>query len=291
MLATMVAARCLLFFPGTRPELLSKGVATGAGVVCADLEDSVAPDDKAAARGAVIELLASPDRPPEMAVRVNHPRTPEGAEDLRALAGLEGPAELVVMIPKVAGPRDVERVGAALDTDGAATRLLPVIETARGLHAVESIAEAEGVTGILFGALDLSTELGCELAWDTLLHARSRCVVAARLGGVELLDSPFFDVEDADGLGEEARQARRLGFTGKAAIHPSQVGVIHDVFRPTEEELERARRVVAASDDADAGVFLLDGLMVDRPVVEAARRLLARSPEENADPPYEGEPT
>lgn len=281
MLATMVAARCLLFFPGTRPELLSKGVATGARMVCADLEDAVAPGDKATARDAVVELLASPDRPPEMAVRINHPRTSEGAEDLRALARLEDRAELVVMIPKVAGPRDVERVGAALDGDAASIGLLPVIETAGGLHAAESIAGADGVTGLLFGALDLSTELGCELAWDTLLHARSRCVVAARLAGIELLDSPFFDLDDPEGLAEEARQARRLGFTGKAAIHPSQVDVIHDVFRPTDEELEHARRVVAASDGADAGVFLVDGVMVDRPVVEAARRLLARSSTES----------
>lgn len=291
MLATMVAAPCMLFFPGTRPELLSKAVATGVGLVCADLEDAVAPDDKAIARDAVVELLASRDRAPEMVVRVNHPRTPEGVEDLRALARLGGHPTPIVMIPKVAGPRDVERVAAALGTDDARTRLLPVIETARGLQAVESIAETEGVTGILFGALDLSTELGCELAWDTLLLARSRCVLAARLAGVELLDSPYFDVDDAVGLAEEARQARRLGFTGKAAIHPSQVDVIHDMFRPTEEELARARSVVAASDDVNGGVFLLDGVMVDRPVVEAARRLLARSPEESADRPYEGEPT
>lgn len=290
-MATMFAAPCMLFFPGTRPELLSKAVATGVGLVCADLEDAVAPDDKAIARHAVVELLASRDRAPELVVRVNHPRTPEGVEDLRALARLGGHPAPIVMIPKVAGPRDVERVGAALDTDGTPASLLPVIETARGLQAVESIAEAEGVTGLLFGALDLSTELGCELAWDTLLHARSRCVLAARLAGVELLDSPHFDVDDAEGLAEEARQARRLGFTGKAAIHPSQVDVIHDVFRPTEEELARARSVVAASDDVNGGVFLLDGVMVDRPVVEAARRLLARSPEESADPPYEGEPT
>lgn len=290
MLATMVAAPCMLFFPGTRPELLPKAVATGAGVVCADLEDAVAPDDKTAARDAVVELLASADRPPEMAVRVNHPDTPDGVEDLRGLARLGAHPSLIVMIPKVTDPRDVERVAAALGTDDARTRLLPVIETARGLHVVESIAEAEGVTGILFGALDLSTELGCELSWDTLLHARSRCVLAARLAGIALLDSPYFDIDDTEGLAEEARQARRLGFTGKAAIHPSQVDVIHDVFRPTEEELDRARRVVAASDDANAGVFLLDGVMVDRPVVEAARRLLTRSPEASADPPYEGEP-
>lgn len=281
MLAAMVAAPCMLFFPGTRPELLPKGVATGVRLVCADLEDAVAPDDKPVARDAVIELLASTDRPPELAVRINHPRTPDGVEDLRALARLGGHPSLIVMVPKVAGPRDVEKVAAALDTEGAATRLFPVIETARGLQAVESIAEAEGVTGLLFGALDLSTELGCELAWDSLLHARSRCVLAARLAGIELLDSPYFDVEDAQGLAEEARRARRLGFTGKAAIHPSQVDVIHDVFRPTEEELDRARRVVAASDDASAGVFLLDGVMVDRPVVEAARRLLHRSGSES----------
>ena len=122
--------------------------------------------------------------------------------------------------------------------------------------------------------------LWCDRSWDSLLYARSRCVLAARLGGVALFDSPFFDLEDSDGLREEATRARRLGFGGKAAIHPSQVGVIHDVFAPSREEIERARRVVEGAERTDDGVFVLEGKMVDRPVVEAAQRILARCGEE-----------
>jgi (S)-citramalyl-CoA lyase len=279
----MPAPTCLLFFPGSRPDLLPKAVASGAGLICVDLEDAVGPEDKDAARSAVTGLLGALGDGPRLAVRINHPQTPEGRADLTALASAEasiGP--LCVMVPKVDAATDLSPVLHVRATSGSPLALIPVIETARGLASVEEIAPAEGVSALLFGALDLSTELRCALEWEALLHARSRCVHAARLAGVDVYDAPFFDVRDDDGLREEAVRARRLGFDGKAAIHPGQVEAIHAAFAPDGEAIERARRIVDASERAGGGVVLVDGVMIDRPAVEAARRIAAFvHPEEN----------
>ena len=121
----------------------------------------------------------------------------------------------------------------------------------------------------------MSVDLGAALDWDALLYARSRVVHAARLGGVGAVDMPFFDIGDQTGLREEADAVRRLGFKGKAAIHPSQVGVLHDAFSPSEAEVAQARLVTETFDRVRKGVFLLDGVMVDRPAIEAARRVVA----------------
>lgn len=275
MLAGMNGARCLLFFPGSRPELLAKAVATGAGRVCVDLEDSVAPEDKARAREAVGSVLASEDAPAGLVVRINHPDTSDGREDLRALGVWAGNGRSpTVMVPKAASADDVEVVRSKVGADPGLD-VIPVVETARGLAEVEAIASAPGVAALLFGALDLSTDLGCALEWEPLLYARSRCVVAGRAAGIALIDTPFFDVDDTDGLRSEAMRAQRLGFNAKAAIHPSQVEIIDDVFAPTEDDIEWARGVVEAAEREQRGVFLLDGVMVDAPMVEAARRVLA----------------
>lgn len=272
----MPAPTCLLFFPGSRPDLLPKATGSGAGLVCVDLEDAVGPDGKEAARSTVTGLLASRPDGPRLAVRINHPHTPDGHADLTTLGAADASVRpLRVMVPKVDAATDLAPVREALGGPGRPLALIPVIETARGLASVEAIASAEGVTALLFGALDLSTELRCALDWEALLHARSRCVHAGRLAGVDLYDAPFFDVRDVDGLRAEAGRARRLGFDGKAAIHPGQVGIVHDAFAPGREAVERARRIVEASERGGGGVLLVDGVMIDRPAVDAARRIVA----------------
>ena len=296
MLAAMDQATCLLFFPGSRPDLAAKAVDSGADVVCADLEDAVAPGDKPRARDAVLDLIRELRQPEVLAVRINHPTSAPGQDDLAALADLPREARPRVLIPKVSAPSELKAVlevlsdrgdGGADTTDPARHpdppwRLVPVIETPRGLVAVEAIAGEGGVDGLLFGALDLGAGLDCDGSWESLLFARSRCVVAAAAAGVPLLDTPHVDLRDDEGLELAADRARRLGFTGKAAIHPRQVPVIQRAFRPGPEEVEHARRVVEAAESARGGVFLLDGSMVDAPVVEAARRVLRRAPEQTS---------
>jgi (S)-citramalyl-CoA lyase len=278
MFAPMTGTSCLLFFPGTSPELLPKAIASGADQVCVDLEDAVAPEAKSTARASVLDLLANHTAPPRLVVRINHPNSPDGEQDLEAIVGIGRlPGPLTIMVPKIDGLSEVDSVRHRLGPAAGDIAIIPVIETARGLANVEEIAGGECVSALLFGGLDLSVDLDCALEWEPLLYARSRCVHAARLANVDLIDTPFFDVEDPEALRLEADRAGRLGFSAKAAIHPSQVTVIREAFQPSAERLERAQRIVATFEREPRGTFLLDGVMIDRPAVEAARRVIDRS--------------
>lgn len=273
-----VSPLCILFFPGSRPELYGKAIASGAHRVCMDLEDGVAPDSKDRARVAATTLLASPDLDTaHFILRINHPSTNEGARDLAAIGqvGALLGRPLTLMIPKVDSPEVLEEVRQRLKRHDLTASLIPMIETARGLARVEELAVADSVSGLLFGGLDLSVDLGAAMEWEPLLYARSRVVHAARLGGVGATDMPFLDLSDPTGLRAEADRARKLGFDGKAAIHPDQVQVVLKAFSPTREEVARARRVTEASERERSGVFLVDGVMIDRPAIEAARRIVS----------------
>jgi (S)-citramalyl-CoA lyase len=270
------ARRSLLFFPATRPDQLEKAVRTGTDMVCIDLEDAVASDRKEEARAAALDLLRRPARfRAEIVLRINSPRTEDGLRDV--LAVLEARvAPDALMVPKVESSEEVRWIEELLEPGMPAVRLIPMVETCRGLEHATGIASASPrVSAVMLGGVDLSAELGCALEWDALLYARSRVVHAAKLAGVDLFDMPFLDVADADGLAAEARAAARLGFTGKAAIHPAQLPPILAAFSPGAAEIARAREVVAAYERNRGGVLLVDGRLVERPVIRAAHRTLA----------------
>ena len=207
-------------------------------------------------------------------MRVNDPRTETGRRDLEALA--RGPIPAAVMVPKVDGPEVLVPVQQALASGHPA--LLPLIETVRGLQRVEELATAALPIGaLIFGGMDMAAELGARFEWEPLLYARSRVVHAAALGGMGALDVPWAALADTSGLEEEARRAARLGFTGKLAIHPAQVPWIHRGLEPEADEVEQARRIVQAALLSSEGVQVVDGRMVDRPIVLAARRILDRA--------------
>ena len=276
--------RSILFVPGDRPDRYGKALAAGADAICIDLEDAVAPGAKAAARESVARFLARRETPgppgaapihgrqSEVIVRVNDPASDEGGRDAASLAG--GPPPDAFMIPKVTSDAGIREAGQLLGN----VPLIPIIETVRGLENVADIGAAStSVAALIFGGFDLSVELGAEPEWEPLLYARSRVVHAAALSGIEAIDMPSRNLRDMTGLRDEAAKARRLGFAGKVAIHPAQIPAIHEVFTPSPEEVERARRIVEADRAAGGGAVALDGRMVDRPVVEAARRMLARA--------------
>lgn len=268
--------RSMLFLPADRAERYAKALASGADAVCLDLEDGVSFGAKETARRRALELLAQrePTRA-EIIFRINDPKTDLGARDLAALvdAGVRPDA---LVLPKTAGAEEVRRVEASLGPKLPGLPLVLMIETARGVAAAEEIASSSpNVALLFFGAVDLSADLGCAIDWDALLYARSRVIVAAAAVGVEAMDAPFLDVANADGLAEESRAVRRLGFTGKAAIHPTQVPIIQQAFSPDETEVAWARRIVTAYEDQKGGVLLVDGKLVERPVIAAARRTLA----------------
>ena len=277
-----MARRSLLFSPGDRPEMLRKAPRAGADALIFDLEDAVAPARKAEARAAVREVLADPAFDPgaEVCVRVN----PVGVAADDDLAGVLGPDVRLdaVVLPKVEGPRDVETLAALLAERGRDLPVVALVETAAGVLHAEAIAAADPTDALFFGAEDLSADIGATRtsSGEEVSHARQHVVLAAAAAGVDAIDTVFVDIEDEAGLRADARAAVGLGYDGKPAIHPAQVGPINEAFTPEPDELDWARRVLEAREAADAddrGVFTVDGEMIDPPLVRRAERLVDRA--------------
>jgi len=258
--------RSLLFAPGDDERKLTRALASEADGVVADLEDAVAPAEKNGARETVARV-----RP--RIVRVNGADTPWFADDL-ALAG-ELSLDAIVL------PKATPEAAAALGPKGPS--VIAIVETAQGLRLAYETAFSPRVVALILGAVDLGAELGLEPRPDGLeiLHARSKVVVDSGAAGIRPpFDVVHLDVDDDAGLEEESRFARSLGFRGKACIHPRQVPIVNRVFAPSEREVAWARRVVEAYEQGigeGRGVLALNGSMVDLPVVERARRVLAEA--------------
>lgn len=265
-------ARSFLFAPGSEERKLGRALSSGADAVIADLEDAVAPAEKAAARARVTALLRDSSSPAVRLVRVNGVGTEWYEADLAAVAGagLDG-----VVLPK-ATAASVASVGDALELP-----IVAIVESAVGLREAGAIAAHPRVQALMLGAVDLGLSLGLEPREDgqELLFARSSLVVDSAVASLRApIDRVWLDVRDLDGLARDCAFARSLGYRGKALVHPDQVAATHEAFAPSADELTRAREVVAAFDLALAegrGVLALDGEMIDLPVVERARQLLS----------------
>ncbi|MER6359093.1 CoA ester lyase [Streptomyces sp. NPDC001634] len=248
----------------------------GADVALVDLEDSVPAAVKAEARQAAAAFfIAHPAAGCVLGVRISSPTTRDGILDLAAIADYPVRPD-VVLIPKVEAARDMEVAAGALDAPGYTPHLYALIETPRALEKLPSIVRADRIAGLVFGTADYATALGCSKGWEAMLHARSALVTSAAAAGVCAIDSPYFDLDDLDGLRGEAERAKDLGFAGKCCVHPRQLPVVTDVFTPTDEEVADARAIVAAAEEADGRIIRVDGHMIGPPMVKAARALLAR---------------
>lgn len=268
----MKAPITYLFVPGNRPERFDKALASGAGAIVLDLEDAVQPADKARAREAIAGWV--PTQAAEAArivVRINDALSAWFDADLALLRDL---GLTQVMLPKAEWREQIERVRSGV---AAGARVLPLIETARGIRNVDEIAASEGVQRLVFGTLDYGVDL--DLSGDPLglIYPASRIAIASRCAE---LASPVAGV--TPGIDDEAQLqadfafARSFGFGAKLCIHPRQVAAVHAAFRPAAEELDWARRVLAAA-AASEGAAQLDGKMIDRPVVLKAQAVLERS--------------
>ena len=268
----------MLFVPATRPDRFSKAIATGTDIVIIDWEDAVALNLKAEARKSVGTFFSDPtDRPLLKYLRINSPRLKEGLHDFEALFEMKNLPD-GIMIPKVESPEEVLWVSDILKPYRPNIELFPVVENAKGVRALAEIALASNDTTILgFGAVDLVAETGSDLSWDALLYTRSQVVLAAAEAGVECMDTVYIDIGNEAGLKIESKKARAIGFTGKAAIHPSQIATINYAFSPTKDEVAFAKKVVDATTDDFSGAVQVDGKMIDEPVIIAARRTLARA--------------
>lgn len=274
MTPPIIPRRSLLFAPGNRPSVHDKALASGADIVCIDLEDAVPHADKNTARALAIPVLT--DAPgPERVVRLNSLRTAEGMRDLLAMVAAR-PVAGTLMLPKVADQFEVRLADEILTEAALPLSLAILIESVEGLEKAGPILAASArVTFALFGGVDLAAEMGVAVAHEPLLYARSRLVLAARRAGVDLLDVPCLSFRDEATVRAEAETAFGLGFTGKAAIHPANVAAINAVFTPSAEEAARAERIVAAYEASPNGLAEIDGKLIEKPVVRAMQRVLA----------------
>jgi citrate lyase beta subunit len=258
------------------PRQYGKAGEVGADVGTIDLEDSVPAHGKEEARRLALPFFqVRPDGPCLRALRINSLRTADGLRDVLALLD-SGARPDALLVPKVDSAQDVLILQEILGDRLASTIFLVVIETAAGLAAVEEIAAASPrVRALVFGGADFSAEIGATMAWEPLLYARSRILVAASRAGISAMDSPCFDIEDAEALRSDVVRSRALGFGGKAAIHPRQIAAINEGFTPDAEEVARARRILNLIEGRGGQIAVLDGEMIGPPAVVAARRLLA----------------
>ncbi|WP_426752091.1 HpcH/HpaI aldolase/citrate lyase family protein [Myxococcus sp. Y35] len=270
-----IACRSLLVTPALEPSRFDKAAEVGADVGLLDLEDGVPRAFKSEARRLATEHLARGRWARPMALRINSLRTEEGLRDVLALLD-SGARPDAVLLPKVESPVELQQLEALLEPRLPDVALLAIIETPRGVSAVDAIATATPrLQALVFGAADLSAQLGIPLTWEPMLYARSRIAMAAGAAGLPAIDSPCFDLDDLAGVEEETRRARALGFVGKIVIHPQQVAAVHRALRPCSRTVDHARRVVAQAEEGMGGIRRLGGAMVGPPLVTAARRLLA----------------
>ena len=264
--------RSALFVPGNRPERFAKALAAGADIVIIDLEDAVAADAKHQAREHIGRFAAEhPDA--RYVVRVNAAGTEWFEADLelcRAHDQIVG-----VVLPKAESAEQVQRV-----RQHTGKPVLPIVESAKGVQALDELALAEGVQRLAFGYLDLMLDTGTTPdtpgARILLDHIRCRMVLASAAAGIEApLDGVHPDFRDTATLSTIAIQVRDMGFAGVLCIHPAQVTVVHAAFATTAQEREWAQRVLAEHERTGSAAFQIDGQMVDMPVIERARRILA----------------
>ena len=271
------ALRSLLFTPATRTQSFAKAEASGADCVCLDLEDAVPPAQKAEARPAALAWLKASADGPLRGLRINALSSAAGMADLAELAQV-APREGLLMLPKVGSAEEVRLAAAVLDEAGSGLALAALVETAVGLAACEPIAAATPrLTVVVFGGVDLAADLGADAASNTMRVARARILQAAHAAGREVLDVPELSFRDIDGVAAAAQVAVREGFTGKAAIHPTNIAAINAAFTPDAEAIADAQRIVAAFEGAPGGLAELDGKLIEAPVVKGARRRLARA--------------
>jgi len=280
--------RSFLFVPGSDERKLAKAPGLGADAIILDLEDGVAAARKREACANIQAFLQGQhDRGVECFIRVNDITTPYFEADLEASGGA-GPHVLV--IPKVDSPAILQRIDAhltemerALGVPPGSFELFAQIESACGILNAAAIASATPrLVGVMLGHVDLCVDLGIpagRAGEGIVYHARCQLVLAAKAVGVDVVDSIFLNIQDHEGLRAEAAQAAALGFTGKLAIHPGQLLAIHKAFTPSAEQVRRAERILEVWREAETegrGVCTLDGDLIEKPVVEAERRVLER---------------
>lgn len=261
--------RSYLFVPANRPERIPKAFAAGADAVIGDLEDAVAPSAKVAARQALAGSLSAAQ---PLIVRVNGVGTEWFEHDAELC---RQPGVAAVALPKAESADDIRLLSARIGKD---LPILPIIESAKGLWNVLSIAQTAGVQRILFGPIDFQVDMEMQGGPDELLPYRAQIVLASKVAGIAApVDGPTIAINNAVQLRDDTLRAQRMGFSAKLCIHPNQVAVVHECFSPSAEQIAWAQRVVSAAATAQGAAIAIDGEMIDRPVLVKAELILQRS--------------
>lgn len=238
-----------------------------------ELEDAVPPAEKNKARDHVIEFLKTKHPDLLIIVRINHITTDAGLPDLQAFKQ-EGIYYDAILYPKTESAEELNIVYKTLNLESRNIQILAFIETAKGLMNLNSIVTNAPLAGLVFGAADFAADVGCQMNWDALLHARHQIIQAAALTQIPAIDSPFFDFTNEEQLISEIIRVKELGFKGKLAIHPRQISAIKQNFIPGKREIERAKKIVALFEDSGGKACQLDGQMIDVPVYKQAQEVL-----------------
>ncbi|MFU8793306.1 MAG: HpcH/HpaI aldolase/citrate lyase family protein [Acholeplasmataceae bacterium] len=277
--------RSLLFIPANTPAMLQNADIFGADAVIFDLEDAVLVSEKDAARTLLNTFFSMPfPKTMERIIRINSVETPFYTLDLNELISDEIDT---IMLPKATETtvKDLSKRLKKIESEKKmekTIKIIPIIERAVALFQLDRIAKIDRVDGLLLGAEDLATELEAvrTKAGQEILMARSLVVAAAKAYGKDAIDTPFVDTKDDQGLIKDAQHAKALGMNAKACIHPNQIVYIHDVFNPSEEDIEAALKIIkhkALPENKHKGAFSLDGKMIDKPVIQRAEKVIAKA--------------
>jgi (S)-citramalyl-CoA lyase len=269
--------RSFIFTPGLKPEMYPKALKSGTDMVCIELEDGIAPQDKEIARNLALKLFQEKQENDgvERILRINSLREKFGIEDIQAILSTKNPPP-ALMIPKVKKPDEIVLLDNLLSEKGHHCRIHVIIETNEGLENAYQIANCSNrIDALFFGGVDMSAELRCENKWEPLLYARSRIVHAAASAGIDAIDVPYLDLEDLEGMRKEAILAKELGFSGKGSIHPKQIPILNDVFTPSELSIKKAQKIVSVFEKANTGLVVIDGKLIEKPVLREMYRILS----------------
>ena len=266
--------RSFIFTPGLKPEMFPKAISSGADMVCIELEDGIAIKDKDEARKNTFKALETLEVKSgvELVVRVNCQRTKFGLMDLEAVVSSKTNVK-AIMLPKVKTPDEITFIDDMLTDCGLDTNLHVIMETNEALESIYDIAHAsKRIVALYFGGVDMAAELRVPNEYKNLIYARSRLVHAGASVGVDVIDVPYLDLEDMDGMKKEAELVRDLGFTGKGSIHPKQINMLNEIFTPSKEEIIKAKKIVDQFNESDTGLVVIDGKLIEKPVLREMQR-------------------
>jgi len=266
--------RSFIFTPGLNPDMFPKAIASGADMVCIELEDGIAIKDKDEARKNTIEALKTLEvkSDVELVVRVNCQRTKFGLLDLEAFISSKLKVK-AIMLPKVKTPDEIKFIDDLLTDCNLDTDLHVIMETNQALQNIYEIAHSsKRIVALYFGGVDMAAELRVPNSYENLLYARSKLVHAGASVGIDVIDVPYLDLEDMDGMKKEAELVRDLGFTGKGSIHPKQINVLNEIFTPSMEEISKAKKIVNQFNESNTGLVVIDGKLIEKPVLREMQR-------------------